>query len=34
VAGILLIGFAPFLINNLIAPGTEAIMEKLAAINK
>jgi len=34
VAGILLIGFAPFLINNLIAPGTDAIMEKLTAINK
>jgi NADH-quinone oxidoreductase subunit M len=34
VAGILLIGFAPFLINNLIAPGTDAIMEKLAVGNK
>jgi NADH-quinone oxidoreductase subunit M len=31
-AGILLIGLAPFLINNLIAPGTEAIMEKLVQL--
>ena len=28
--GILLIGMAPFLINNLITPGTETIMQKLA----
>jgi NADH-quinone oxidoreductase subunit M len=33
-AGILLIGLAPFLINNLITPGTEAIMEKLALESK
>jgi NADH-quinone oxidoreductase subunit M len=33
VAGILLIGLAPFLINNLITPGTDAIMEKLASTN-
>jgi NADH-quinone oxidoreductase subunit M len=31
-AGILLIGMAPFLINQLIAPGTEAIMEKVAVV--
>ena len=31
-AGILLIGLAPFLINNLIAPGTEAIMQKLVQL--
>lgn len=34
VAGILLIGFAPFLINHLIGPGTDSIMEKLATIPK
>jgi NADH-quinone oxidoreductase subunit M len=31
-AGILLIGMAPFLINQLIAPGTEAIMEKVVVV--
>jgi NADH-quinone oxidoreductase subunit M len=30
IAGIVAIGMAPFLINNLITPGTEAIMQKLA----
>jgi NADH-quinone oxidoreductase subunit M len=30
IVGIVIIGIAPFLINNLIAPGTEAIMQRLA----
>ncbi len=33
-AGIVLIGVAPSLLNNLITPGTEAVMEKLSAVVK
>jgi NADH-quinone oxidoreductase subunit M len=32
ITGILVIGIAPFLVNELIAPGTEAIMQKVLAI--
>jgi len=33
-AGIILIGVAPFLLNDLIGPGTDIIMEKLSVVNK
>jgi NADH-quinone oxidoreductase subunit M len=34
IAGIVIIGFAPFLLNDLLSPGTESIMNKLSAVIK